>query len=338
MKRKVLCIFSLLAYLLLFCNVFAPMAQREMTVLADVKEVKKNTNFNTNLPGYASQWGEEEGVYQIVEGAGWNTGSRVKEIDPQYYRIDKDQTGKAMHFILAPGEYDVIVSASRMPQVGDLVESVEVEESPGEKLILYLPEGGGIFKPLQNNFTVLQQGEKGILMDTMGIKTPYFEHRMLQGLSNRIEAKGMRVYSYSDAESFLRYLPLLALMGGLLLAGVILWGGTCLLTQKQYPSVLLWINVGAIGLTLLPMLIVTKAVDLPASLMPSDSILNISHYCSEFSNIFAAMESVGDQSLQSLGVWMAIASVAIFLAAAALSIVLLWLENRRCNREERENA
>lgn len=335
MKRNVLCVFSLIAYLLLFCNVFAPMAQREMAILVDVKEVRKNVNLNTNLPAYASQWGETEGLYHIVEGTGWNTGSRVAEIPSQYYRIDKDLEGRAMHIVLAPGEYHVIVSASRTPQVGDLVENGEVAESPKEKLILYLPEGGGITKPLQNNFTVLREGEKGILMDTMGIKMPYFEHRMLQAFSGRINAEGMRVYSYSDAQSFLRQLPLLALMGGMLLLGVILWGGTWAMTKKQRPAGLLWINAGAMGMTLLLILLLSRAVDLPASFMPGDSILNIEHYLSEFSNVFTAMESVGDRSLQSLGTWMSAASVALLLAGAGVGFALLWLENRRYDRKER---
>lgn len=333
MKRKVLCIFSLIGYLLLFCNVFAPMAQREMTVLVDAKEVRNNVNLNTNLPAYAYEWGEVEGLYHIVEGTGWNTGSRVDKIATQYYRIDEDISGRATHIVLAPGEYDVIISASRTPRVGDLVECAQIVESPDEKLIVYLPEGGQISGMLQNNFTVLQQGDKGILMDTMGVKMPYFEHRMQQAFYNRIEAEGLRVYSYSDAESFLRQLPLLALMAGALFLGVVLWGGTCVLTKKPRSARLIWVNAGAMGITLLLLLLVSRWVDLPASLMPEDNILSIGHYLGEFSNMFAAMESLGDQSLQNLSFWMIAASVAILLAGGVLGFVLLWLENRWPNRK-----
>lgn len=325
MKRKVFCVFSLVAYLLLFCTVFAPMAQRETTVLVDVKKIAKNTKTNTRLPAAAGTWGDTQGLFHIVEGTGWNTGSRVEEIPHQYYIEHSD------FITLHPGTpYELIISASRAPQVNDLVEVVETVESPGEKLILYLPRDSRMVMPLQNNFIVSQQGEKGMLMDTLSIKMPYFEHRILQSLSDRIQAEGMRVYSYTDARNFLQQLPLLALMGGLLLAGVIIWGGTCVLTKKYPLSKPVWINAGVMGLTLLLMLILSNMIDIPASLMPSDTILNVKHYAGEFSNIFTAMASVGDQSLQNLSFWMIVLSAVCILVLAAMGILLIWLENRRC--------
>ncbi len=334
MKRKVLCVFSLLGYLLLFCSLFAPFAQREMALLAEVKNVRANENRNVSLSYYSGQWGDKSGLFQVVEGTGWSTGDRADIIPEQYYTMQKGYFSQiAGHILLHPGTaYQVIVSASRMPQVGDAVEVVELTEHRGEKLIVYTPEGAFQPRPLPNNFTIVQQGEKGMLMDTIGIKMPYLEHLMVQSIESRIEAEGMRVYSYTDAKNFMAQFPLLALMLGLLLSGIILWGGTCLLTRKERPAWLFWRNIGAMALTLLLALLLTKFIDLPASLMPPKSILDIGHYACEFSNIFTAMESMGNSSLHQFGTLMSCLSAAIVLVLAALSIGLLWLEYKRYNR------
>lgn len=330
MKRKVLCVFSLVAYLLLFCTIFAPMAGREMAILVDIKQIKKNVNFNPQVAVSCALWDDEEIIFQVVEGTGWNTGSRADPLPRQYYSISHDFKGNPSHVVLSPGaDYTVILSASRTPRKDDLVEIVDAEESPGEKLILYCPEGVQEIKLLQNNFTVSQQGDQGILMDTIGIKMPYFEHRTIQALKNRIITETLRIYSYTDAKNFLWQLPLLSLIAGLLLCGVILWGGTCLLTKKQQSGRLLWVNTGTISLTLLLIWPLTYAVDLPASLMPPNSILDLGHYFSEFSNIFAALASVGDTSLHTLSILMTIASVAILMVITELSIMFLKFQYKR---------
>lgn len=336
MKRKVLCVFSLLGYLLLFCSLFAPMAQREMALLVEVEPISGNSYRNVTLSCYSVQWGDQTGLFQVVEGTGWNAGDRVDVISEQYYRIEKDFfTQKASHVTLHPGtDYNLIVTASRMPQAGDSVEVVKPTEHRGEKLIVCTPAGFTKTAPLPNNFTVLSESEKGLLLDTIGIKMPYLEHLMLQSVESRLEADGMRVYSYTDAKTFMAQFPLIALMLGLLLSGIVLWGGTCLLTKKERPKHLLWVNMGATGLTLLLMLPLTKWIDLPASLMPSKNILDIGHYAREFSNIFTTVESVGDQSLQQFGLWMAIASAAIVLVLAALSAAVVLFENKRCRVSE----
>ena len=326
MKRKVLCTFSLLAYLLLFCTVFSPMAQREMTVLATVKQLDGSVYHNNTLSIYTYCWGQREGLFHIVEGTGWNSGDRIAEIDPLYYTV---QRTFAEYVSLHPGtKYTIVLSATKAPQVGDPVKIVETTQSPGEKLIVYTPNGATATQPLQNNFTILQQGEKGILMDSIRLEMPFFEHQIQQSLAKRFAAEGMRLYSYTEAESFLRQLPMVALLTGLLLVGFLLWAGTCGLTKKQYPPALLWINFSLTGLTLLPILLLSKTIDLPASLMPQNSFLDIGHYVGEFRNIFAAMDSAGDESLFLLCRQMLLASAGIILAATVFCSLLLFLENK----------
>lgn len=318
MKRKALCILSLIAYLLIFCTCLAPTVEREMATLADVKHVKKNTRTNTSLPAYSAQWGKTEGLFQIVEGTGWETGSRVQAIAQHYY------SAGAGFLKLHPGtEYTVILSASRTPREGDLVQITESRESPNEQLIVYCPEGVLYMTPLQNNFTVVQQGEKGVLLQTMSIKMPFLEHRMAESLNDRIGAEGMRIYSYSDAEQFLRALPRIAVVLGMLLLGLCFWGCGCRFSQEHRIS--LWINTGLCALLLICLPGIAGAIDLPASLMPTDSILDLGHYFREFSNIFTVLGQVGDVPLVALRTQMLLSCAAIvagFLVLAAASAIV----------------
>ena len=143
-----------------------------------------------------------------------------------------------------------------------------------------------------------------------------------------------RVYSYSDAESLLRSLPLVAVYGAVLLFAVVVWAGTCYLTRIQQSRWLLWANAGCGVLTLGAVLRLGRAIDLPASLMPPESILDFSHYQKEFSNIFAAMEEVGDTSLQTLSTKCCAAALAVLLAGALLGAAILLIEGILLKRKK----
>lgn len=326
MKRKAICALTLVAYLLLFCTCLTPAVEREMATLAEVKHVKKNAKSNTQLPLYAYQWGQVEGIFHIKEGSGWNTGARVEEIPRVYYNVPGNFYGMIS---LHPDNYDVILSASRTPKVGDRVEPVKPEDSSDEKLIIYCPEGYHQIVDREDKFTVLGYGETGILLNAANLKMPYFEQFTVFSLGNRLKAENYRAYSYTDAENLLKALPLVAVFGAVLLFVLVVWAGSCAMTKKQQPRWLLWTNAGIMGLSLLLVHFLQKAVDLPASLMPPENILDLAHYRAEYANMFAALEQVGDSGLQTLSLWCSIAAVAVLLAGIGLGIAFLWAEKKK---------
>lgn len=234
---------------------------------------------------------------------------------------------------LHPADYDVIMSASRTPRVGDRVEPVQLQDSPNEKLIIYCPEGYEEIVDRQDKFTVLGAGQNGILMDTSSTPMPYFEQYTVFSLENRLKADNYRVYSYTDAENLLKALPQLAVFGAIILFAAVLWAGTCVITKKQQPAWLLWGNIGLGGLSLAAVRGLGQQVDLPASLMPPESILDLAHYKSEFSNIFSAMEQVGDGSLQSLYSRNLLMAVLVLLAGGILGAVLVWVQSKLVKRK-----
>lgn len=326
MKRRILCIFSLVLFLLLFCTCLAPAVERNMATLVDVKQVKStNTARNTYISTTATKWGEVTELFQVVEGTGWNSGMRVDAVAQQYY---SSYFGGGIE--LHPGEdYTVILTASRTPRVGDLVEVVEAQESKGEQLIVYFPEGTPELPLLQNNFQVTAQGETGMLLTTIGIKMPFFEHRMKIGL-DRIQAEGMRVYSYTEALQFLRMLPLVAAVFGLFLLGLFLWGCGCRFSREH--AAFGWGNAGLCALIFLGISPAADAIDLPASLMPENSILELDHYFREFQNIFTVLEQLGDTTLTALRTQTLLHCAGILTAFAALAAALLFAQHRLCRK------
>ena len=325
MKRKAICIFALIAYVLLFCTCVAPVVEREMATLAEVKHVKKNTKHNTDIPSYAYHWADMDGLFQIKEGSGWNTGSRVEEIPKIYYNVSNHYYS---NISLHPENYDVILSASRVPKVGDRVEEIKLQDSPNEKIIIYCPEGYQEIVDRKDKFTVLGYGEKGILMNTSSSPVPFFESFAAFSLENRLKAESFRVYSYTDAENLLKAMPQVAAYGATLLFAVVVWFGTCHMTKNEQASWLLWGNAGILGASLLGVILLGRTIDLPASLMPTESIFDLAHYKAEYETMFAALREVGDNGLQNLQIWCSIGAGLVLLLGIALGVALLFGERK----------
>lgn len=329
MKRKALCAFALIAYILLFCTCLAPTVEREMATLAEIKHIKGKTSRNSTLPMSAYDWGQVQGLFQVKEGEGWNTGARVAEIPRIYYSVPGGFYSKIS---LHPENYDVILSASRVPKEGDRVEPVTPQDSQNEKLIVYCPEGYEEIVDRVDKFTVLGAGEKGILFNAANLQMPYFERFTVFSLENRLKAENYRVYSYTDAENLLKALPLVAVFGSVLLFAVVVWAGTCSMTKKEQPWWLFPGNIAILGLSLLGVWLLGKAVDLPASLMPPESILDLAHYKAEYDTMFAALHEVGDRGLETLCVFCILGAVAVLLAGVAAGIAFLWAEEKQVKK------
>ena len=81
-----------------------------------------------------------------------------------------------------------------------------------------------------------------------------------------------------------------------------------------------------------------KAVDLPASLMPPESILDFAHYKAEYDTMFAALREVGDRGLETLCVLCIVGAVAVLLLGVAAGVALLWAEKKRIEKLRIENG
>lgn len=338
MKRKVVCIFSLILFFLIFCTLLTPSIQREMRTLIQVKGVHEALKmYNHPIPKIALSWPDGAKLYQVIEGKGWNTGLRIEEVPEMSYHMVVNEnfiTGEKTVWgaEIYPGKnFDIVLMASRQPAVGDAITEIKEFAEREDTYIICYPQGAEDLNAYPNSFTPIAQTEKVLLVKPTKAYTPYFEQQTLNSLTE-MGAKELRAYSTADAKQFYEMMPLVALLAACLMLGVMLWGYSCVLVKRGDRPLLLWRNV-ALGAGLLCVVpIIANRIDLPASLLPRDSILNIGHYRTQFRQIFSALESVGsDLLLQERS--QCLRSCGWILAASLLVMIVLVVLDRVCKRK-----
>ena len=110
MKRKTLCVFSLVLFLILFCTILSPWVSREMQTLVEIKKITGKVSMrNLNVAGSAIRFQDtDDTLFQILDGEGWQSGKRVQEVSRWSYQNERSHVS-----INASTKLDVILSASR---------------------------------------------------------------------------------------------------------------------------------------------------------------------------------------------------------------------------------
>ena len=91
MKRKVICIFSLILFFLIFCTLLTPSIQREMRTEVQIRGIYETLKmYNHTIPKMALSWPDGPKVYQVIQGKGWNTGDRIEEVSPDAYNLVRE--------------------------------------------------------------------------------------------------------------------------------------------------------------------------------------------------------------------------------------------------------
>lgn len=319
MKRTVLCIFSLILILLVFGTVLSPKVQEEMMTLVEAKKTDKSSPLNTNVGEIAVAWRtSERELYTIAEGSGWETGLRIAAVPSRYY-YDYDT-----YLAIGPySDYRYIYSASRDPVPGGTVKAVKVRYGQ-DTYLLWHPETVGELDKLSNSMTLLERTDNAALIACRNSADPYFEHNMWYTFKNTV-GEEVRVFSLNDVRSFCEALPWVAAVFTALLCSILLWAGTCLLSGKEGSKWVYAVNIAAIAALLGSVPLLCGCFDLPASLMPPESILDIAHYVKEFRLItdsMAAMRQTTVQTDLTEAAWLclAIAGGALVLTAAILAL------------------
>lgn len=313
MKRKVLCFFSLLLILLVFFTIVSPKVEDEMYTLVDARKGEGKGNHNALVGTIAIVWeNSNDRLFNIVEGDGWESGLRLAEIPSAYF--DRYEG----HVELGAGtEYWYVYSASREPVLGSAVSVVETERGE-DTYLLWHPEAISNLDRLPNSMDVIAHEDNVALISNWGATFPFFEHNIWYTLKGKI-GNELRVYSLHDVQQFVRALPWIAGISAVLVVCLMLWATSFLLPLRKGT---LWVNgiliAGSLGS--LPWL--TTKFDLPASLMPKESILDISHYQQTFERIFSSLENLGSNMLQGT-MSMAMSTCMVVLALALLLTALI---------------
>lgn len=318
-----MCVFSLLLILLVFFTLLSPKAEEEMVTLVDSKHGQGHQRSNLTISNIAVIWpNSREVLFTITEGTGWESGLRVTELSSQYF-----DRGEA-HITLGPGtEYWYIYSASREPVPGDRVQEVKITKGQ-DTYLLWHPETLPDLGRLSNGLEVITRTDQAALLYNQSAKFPYFEHNMWYVLKDRV-GETVRIYSLHDVQQFAEAMPWVAGVAAIMLVSMILWAGSWMISRRGVWAVNLPIIAGA----LLALPRVLGQFDLPASLLPEGSILDLAYYRKNLQQILTAMDAVGDPSA---GRWLAeggaAAGVVIGLSIL-LAVALVTAEGLLCRAE-----
>ena len=311
MKKTVLCIFSLILFLLVACTILNAEIEDTMMTHAIVKQESGN-EFTIDLqPSSIFEDMMGTHLYGLVEGAGWNTGLRASEVPESYYNAEALSCSSF-------GKWEYIMSASRQPREGEriMVWALQRDMTKEEDTyLLYYPEGildfeamveeGYIseddYEKVMSGLEILEQNEQSMLVRVEKGTIPYTEQMAKTELSV-LEGYDWRIYRIKDAEKLLSSLPLVALIAVTLVFPIVLWAYTCWLSRKEEENAtLIKINAGVIAGMLIVLLILMKIIDLPPSLMPLDNIFDMAHYSQTFGTIFSLLGTMSSgQSVLTL--------------------------------------
>ena len=361
MKRKVLCVVSFVLIILVFFTLVSPKVEDEMTTLVDARKRKNVAAGRTiQISTIAFFWRDsDDRIYSISEGKGWESGLRLSELSPMKYKYEEWFD----HVELAAGdEYWYVYSASRNPVLGGAVKTVEMTKGE-DKYLIWNPEAidpirdtpptvsigddsfvggwipgsdvtiiGPLPKPepevvLPNSMDLISQKDNVALVSITNGNFPFFEHSVWYTFRNKI-SEDVRIYSLNDIHQFTRSLPWISGVGSALVCSMILCAASWIITAKKgFNKKALICNVVLIVVLLTVMPILTKCFDLPASLMPPESILDFSHYSEEFERIVSSMDLLGDSTVNDWLLKSKIISILVFvfstLAVCIYSVILI---------------
>ena len=345
MKKTVLCIFSLILFLLVACTILCAEIEDTMMTHAIIKQESGN-EFTINLqPSSIFEDMMGTHLYEMTEGVGWNTGLRATEVPEGYYNAE---ALSASSF----GPWDYIMSASRQPREGERVMIWALQRDltrEEDTYLLYYPMGildfeamvkeGYIseydYEKVMSGLEILEQNEQSMLVRVERGTIPYTEQMAKTELS-ALEGYDWRIYRIKDVEKLLSSLPLVALIAVTLVFPVVLWAYTCWLSRKEEENAtLIKINAGVIAGMLIVLLILMKIIDLPPSLMPLDNIFDMAHYSQTFGTIFSLLGGMSSgQSVLTLAgsmetvFWCVLAGGAVLTAAVVIVEGVVTRKNR----------
>ena len=263
MKRKTLCAFSLVLFLILFCTILSPWVSREMQTLVEIKKITGKVSMrNPNVAGSAIRFQEtDDTLFQILDGEGWQSGKRVQEVSRWSYQNERSHVS-----INASTKLDVILSASRQPIPGQAVGIVE-EFTEAEDTFLIVWDKDALFfhESYPSSFKRIAGNDTTILASFHKARFPYFEHRYLNTIKDLVAPTvlvtvdpvtgeltqtesvppSVHIFSMTETRQSLESLPYVAGIGALLIFGVFLWADGCILSRKGWKKPLRNAALGA---------------------------------------------------------------------------------------------
>lgn len=291
MNKKVICVFSLILYLLVAATLLSTKVQEEMTTLVKVESrAFSRENGGIMSVSWRAIYTDSNGdhLYEVREGTGGQTGLRVSavlgfDINPVY--------GIAQ--VKGIRGYNFVVAASRQPQDGKLAKIVEEFQKVDDTYLYYYPKGSPPEESWELNkyIEVIGQTSNTLLMAATGVESPFLPHTAKTWTVTTDLAQN--VYSLEEAEAFFQQLPCVTIALGIFALGILFWLCGTVTSLLGGRKSFVWFNTIAAAASLIALWFALQGFDLPASVLPNSNILDFAYYKEEFSLIFDSLRELG---------------------------------------------
>ena len=312
MKRKRLCILILVLWGLVHCTLLSVKVEALMTLKVVVVKSTATREFgqDSKLP-ITVLYEDDQGqcIYDIVSGTGWEYGLQAKKSETGFY-IEDDNV-----FISSPNAKNQYVEFASGPiEDGLMIEPVTPKTIAQDHFLVMDEETGQVQ-----------------LINTRG-KVYFIESQVRHELSI---PETDRIYCLRDLQTFIKMMPLVAVLAVFMLISVMLCIYSWCLSKKDGKGRLVAINLGIVAVETVGFWLILLKIDLPSSLLPVKNIFNISHYIQEFSAANRALEMLSDAAaLETLSVFRGnmIAAGGILLVGVILCVAVIVVERRMIHK------
>lgn len=339
MKKSVLCIFSLILYLLAVCTMLSQKIETEMATRVQISvRTAAGSASPTNQPTRVLfSDGEGDHLYEVMEGTGWSPGLRIHEIPEERWKVGYQRGGSYVE-INGGSDYRFVESASRQPPDGKRAVIVEEFETVHDQYLYFYPEGMPAEYELPENAELAARSGNALLMNMEQGSLPFFQHTAKKLTASTEKAD--RAFSLTEVRQFLGELPCAAMVSMTLIAGIAFWGAACLFGIRGDRKAFIWINAVFMLTSLVLMAFTLRDIELPASMLPADNIFDWRYYREELSLIFSALQDFGMSDIPDMGnrifeqcaAFMSQGMLLIFsvLLIEALSLwLIIWSQKRK---------
>lgn len=353
MKKNVLYVFSLVLYVLVACTLLSQKIEKEMTTLAEVREVDfsklggQSLQFSWTVlfdDGHKDTDGGEVVwnlyLYEVVDGTGWESGLRLQEVPRSNWTLTLPDGTIRMS---VDRDYRLVKSASRRPRSGELTEIIEIKKGNDRYLAIY---NNGVQEEhlLPYQAEIAARSSNALLLNMTNVSTPFLEHRA-KSMSIPTDLAA-RIFSLTDVAQFLENIPLVVLLAVVLAAPVFIWlYSSVLVRDPSQNGGFLLANIGIVAGLLCFAVWIMNRIDLPASMLPVSNIFEFDYYSSELSMIFDTLHELGDVAPDITGMvggirqsTQAYARTGILLTFAVILVeaVIVWCRQRRHSRKTQQ--
>lgn len=287
MKRRVLCVFFLILYLLVVCTMLSAKIEEEMSTLVKVEKRTSSRQTGRSMSiNIRAVYTDSEGdhLYEVREGEGWDRGLRTYDVPGFGLNMIE-----GIATLYGPRDYTFVRAASRQPREGELAIIVEDFETGTDTYLYHYRHGIPTEWDLPPYLTVITQSEHALLMENSKAEFPFLPHLAKTWTVTTDMAD--QVFSLSEVFLFLKELPKVTLAFTLLGMSVLLLLTSYLLLDDRK---LFYSNMVGIIIVTGLFSIVLRKIDFPASLLPSSSILDLDYYKNEILLIAKELENMGE--------------------------------------------